>query len=126
MFVESVFDAAKMSLMISGFVLTFNFLANYSEPRPLDSLKFLGLRLLKLVPINVICLIYLIFVQYQIGSGPVWHLMHEITNKCTNDNAWIRNLLFINNFGFDPGLDNLKHLIKNSPNKNMTLMDFQE
>ena len=91
--------------MISGFILTFNFFAKYSNPKPLDAAKFLGLRFLKVMPINTICLIYIIFVQYQIGSGPVWHLMDEITSKCTDNNMWVRNLFFVNNIGFNPGID---------------------
>lgn len=67
------------------------------------------------MPIYMFCLIYIIYVQYQIGSGPFWHLMQKMTSVCSHDNNWVKNLLFFNNIGYDPGLKELETLILESP-----------
>lgn len=105
-FVEGVFDVCKAFFLVSGFLQAFSFLTKYGEkPTIQDVMKFILYRLLKVVPSYWFCLVYIIFVQKHIGSGPTWHLMDHLTEKCTKNNSWLANLFFVNNWMYDSGFD---------------------
>ena len=83
--IESIFESAKTVLMISGFMQIFSFLSKHENPTPIDALKYFGLRFIKIFPVYAFCLVYIIFSQDQLGSGPMWHLMDRITTPCTQN-----------------------------------------
>lgn len=61
-------------------------------------------RFIKVFPTHYFLLTYVIFAQrYWYNSGPVWHLFEKIENQCLNNQNWIGNLLFYNNFMLNYG-----------------------
>lgn len=72
----------------------------------MNAVKFAALRLLKNAPLYTFLIVYIIFVQKHIGSGPFWHLMEKyFLDECTSGNQWVQNVFYVNNLAYDTGFD---------------------
>ena len=64
----------------------------------MDCLQFLKLRLIRLVPIYLICFFYALFVQKHMSMGPMMFLFDEVLQPCFDGRGWLNHLFLLANF----------------------------
>lgn len=107
--IESSYESVHSLFMVSGFLQAFSFMVKWYQrtspgqeqptaPHIFDGLSFFAFRILKLMPVYVFCLIYMVYVQINVSTGPMWQLMASYVEPCFQErSSWFWNLAFVNN-----------------------------
>ena len=87
--------AVDTFLCISGFLVVY-VLKERLAPNLGSILSVLAFRLLRILPLYLVCLGFWILIAPHLGSGPFWYQWEDILEPCRQ--FWWTNLLFVNNF----------------------------
>ena len=127
--VESFTILTPLLFQACGFLSAFSFTAKLREQGKkkatiMDCLQFLRLRLIRLVPIYLICFFYALFVQKHMSMGPMMFLFDEVLQPCFDGTGWLNHLFLLANF---PGtIGSMKEAIDDFefPDKIVTIREF--
>lgn len=88
--------AAPIFFFCSGFLQTFALMQDSESLSGANLVTYILRKLLRYVPLNMICVLTLVWMLPYLGSGPIWNDFHTLVEPCKT--KWWTNLVWINNF----------------------------
>mmetsp|Transcript_7393 Transcript_7393/g.12482 ORF Transcript_7393/g.12482 Transcript_7393/m.12482 type:complete len:206 (+) Transcript_7393:791-1408(+) len=97
-FVTGTLFCVPLFFFCSGFLQTYSFVQRDKRESlfvPKNLAKYYLTKLLRFVPLNLICLLFVVYILPFLGSGPVWRNYATLMQPCNS--KWWTNALWINN-----------------------------
>jgi peptidoglycan/LPS O-acetylase OafA/YrhL len=104
-FVSIAVYTVPVFFFCSGFLQTFSLMqeAERRKEHDLESIfstrsltKYYLLKIFRYMPLNVMVMLFLIFIMPSIGNGPIWDKFDVMMNGCNSN--WWANVLWMSNF----------------------------